>query len=153
MVFVNPSRYIHSKEKPYECEHCGKGFCQSLTLVTHRANHHPEADHVTRLPSEEIRSANVDVSTISPRHSPCAADNRKEEDFVVTTTGDDDIRRNTSPASGHVTPTNMADWSRDLDKHCDNEISSTFSEPRFDPVLTSADDVEYTEELIDVEGL
>lgn len=34
------SRFIHSTSKPYQCSFCGKGFCQSRTLVTHLANHH-----------------------------------------------------------------------------------------------------------------
>ena len=32
-------RYIHSKDKPFKCEICGKGFCQSRTLSVHREVH------------------------------------------------------------------------------------------------------------------
>ncbi|KAH3825670.1 hypothetical protein DPMN_127583 [Dreissena polymorpha] len=32
-------RYIHSKEKPFKCMECGKGFCQSRTLAVHRTLH------------------------------------------------------------------------------------------------------------------
>jgi hypothetical protein len=32
-------RYIHSKEKPFKCTECGKGFCQSRTLAVHRTLH------------------------------------------------------------------------------------------------------------------
>lgn len=32
-------RFIHSKEKPFKCDVCGKGFCQSRTLQVHRAAH------------------------------------------------------------------------------------------------------------------
>jgi hypothetical protein len=35
-------RYIHSKEKPFVCDHCGKGFCQSRTLAVHRVLHADE---------------------------------------------------------------------------------------------------------------
>ncbi|GIY44166.1 hypothetical protein CEXT_812231 [Caerostris extrusa] len=35
----NSSRYIHSKEKPFKCDVCGKGFCQSRTLSVHRILH------------------------------------------------------------------------------------------------------------------
>lgn len=34
-----PSRYIHSKEKPFKCQECGKGFCQSRTLAVHKTLH------------------------------------------------------------------------------------------------------------------
>lgn len=33
------SRYIHSKEKPFKCQECGKGFCQSRTLAVHKTLH------------------------------------------------------------------------------------------------------------------
>ncbi len=32
-------RYIHSKEKPFKCTECGKGFCQARTLAVHKALH------------------------------------------------------------------------------------------------------------------
>ena len=32
-------RYIHSKEKPFKCTECGKGFCQSRTLAVHKTLH------------------------------------------------------------------------------------------------------------------
>lgn len=35
-------RYIHSKDKPFKCNECGKGFCQSRTLAVHRASHAEE---------------------------------------------------------------------------------------------------------------
>ena len=146
-------RYIHSKEKPFECEHCGKGFCQSRTLVTHRANHHPESGHLTEIP-REMSPKSDDVSIVGRAYSP---DNRKEEDFVVTTTRDD-FRHNSSPTSGQCSfsepsSTKMADWSRDHDKHLESEISSTFHEHACAMTLSSDDDVEYVDELIDVEGL
>ncbi|KAJ0065825.1 hypothetical protein NL108_000046, partial [Boleophthalmus pectinirostris] len=31
--------YIHSKEKPFKCQECGKGFCQSRTLAVHKTLH------------------------------------------------------------------------------------------------------------------
>lgn len=34
-----PCRYIHSKEKPFKCQECGKGFCQSRTLAVHKTLH------------------------------------------------------------------------------------------------------------------
>lgn len=39
------SRYIHSKEKPFKCGDCGKGFCQSRTLAVHRILHMEESPH------------------------------------------------------------------------------------------------------------
>lgn len=33
------NRYIHSKDKPFKCTDCGKGFCQSRTLVVHKVTH------------------------------------------------------------------------------------------------------------------
>lgn len=36
---VFPNRYIHSKEKPFKCQECGKGFCQSRTLAVHKTLH------------------------------------------------------------------------------------------------------------------
>ncbi|CAL4122294.1 unnamed protein product, partial [Meganyctiphanes norvegica] len=38
-------RYIHSKEKPFKCLDCGKGFCQSRTLAVHRILHMEESPH------------------------------------------------------------------------------------------------------------
>ena len=38
-------RYIHSKEKPFKCGDCGKGFCQSRTLAVHKILHFEEAPH------------------------------------------------------------------------------------------------------------
>ena len=32
-------RYIHSKDKPFKCAVCGKGFCQARTLAVHKATH------------------------------------------------------------------------------------------------------------------
>jgi uncharacterized Zn-finger protein len=37
--------YIHSKEKPFKCADCGKGFCQSRTLAVHRILHLEESPH------------------------------------------------------------------------------------------------------------
>ncbi|KAG8225521.1 hypothetical protein J437_LFUL006060 [Ladona fulva] len=37
--------YIHSKEKPFVCGECGKGFCQSRTLAVHRILHLEESPH------------------------------------------------------------------------------------------------------------
>ena len=38
-------RYIHSKEKPFKCSECGKGFCQSRTLAVHKILHMEESPH------------------------------------------------------------------------------------------------------------
>lgn len=38
-------RYIHSKEKPFKCGECGKGFCQSRTLAVHKILHMEESPH------------------------------------------------------------------------------------------------------------
>jgi odd-skipped len=38
-------RYIHSKEKPFRCAQCGKGFCQARTLAVHRILHQESAPH------------------------------------------------------------------------------------------------------------
>ncbi|KAG8315807.1 hypothetical protein J6590_063760 [Homalodisca vitripennis] len=37
--------YIHSKEKPFKCTECGKGFCQSRTLAVHKILHLEESPH------------------------------------------------------------------------------------------------------------
>ena len=37
--------YIHSKEKPFKCTDCGKGFCQARTLAVHRILHLEESPH------------------------------------------------------------------------------------------------------------
>jgi odd-skipped len=39
------SSYIHSKEKPFKCIECGKGFCQSRTLAVHKILHMEESPH------------------------------------------------------------------------------------------------------------
>uniref|UniRef100_A0A1I8N2B4 C2H2-type domain-containing protein n=1 Tax=Musca domestica TaxID=7370 RepID=A0A1I8N2B4_MUSDO len=38
-------KYIHSKEKPFKCAECGKGFCQSRTLAVHKILHMEESPH------------------------------------------------------------------------------------------------------------
>lgn len=42
---ISPLRYIHSKEKPFKCAECGKGFCQSRTLAVHKILHMEESPH------------------------------------------------------------------------------------------------------------
>ncbi|KAG8315832.1 hypothetical protein J6590_063787 [Homalodisca vitripennis] len=42
---VKSHRYIHSKEKPFKCTECGKGFCQSRTLAVHKILHLEESPH------------------------------------------------------------------------------------------------------------
>lgn len=44
-IFSNHFRYIHSKEKPFKCTECGKGFCQSRTLAVHKILHLEESPH------------------------------------------------------------------------------------------------------------
>nr|CAD7432057.1 unnamed protein product [Timema monikensis] len=39
------AKYIHSKEKPFKCGECGKGFCQSRTLAVHKILHMEESPH------------------------------------------------------------------------------------------------------------
>lgn len=39
LSLCSPCRYIHSKEKPFKCQECGKGFCQSRTLAVHKTLH------------------------------------------------------------------------------------------------------------------
>jgi len=43
--FLYIDRYIHSKEKPFKCLECGKGFCQSRTLAVHKILHMDESPH------------------------------------------------------------------------------------------------------------
>ena len=45
MLFLLFPSYIHSKEKPFKCGDCGKGFCQSRTLAVHRILHLEESPH------------------------------------------------------------------------------------------------------------
>lgn len=45
VFFVGIRRYIHSKEKPFKCLECGKGFCQSRTLAVHKILHLEESPH------------------------------------------------------------------------------------------------------------
>lgn len=44
-MFFFLCRYIHSKEKPFKCIECGKGFCQSRTLAVHKILHMEESPH------------------------------------------------------------------------------------------------------------
>uniref|UniRef100_A0A182FWF7 C2H2-type domain-containing protein n=1 Tax=Anopheles albimanus TaxID=7167 RepID=A0A182FWF7_ANOAL len=44
-LFWRKLRYIHSKEKPFKCLECGKGFCQSRTLAVHKILHMEESPH------------------------------------------------------------------------------------------------------------
>ena len=45
LSFFFSNSYIHSKEKPFKCGDCGKGFCQSRTLAVHRILHLEESPH------------------------------------------------------------------------------------------------------------
>ncbi|KAK0166156.1 hypothetical protein PV328_004603 [Microctonus aethiopoides] len=45
MHYTNAVSYIHSKEKPFKCNECGKGFCQSRTLAVHKILHMEESPH------------------------------------------------------------------------------------------------------------
>ena len=45
MLYFRDHRYIHSKEKPFKCDDCGKGFCQNRTLAVHKILHFEEAPH------------------------------------------------------------------------------------------------------------
>lgn len=45
VFFSFGNRYIHSKEKPFKCTECGKGFCQSRTLAVHKILHLEESPH------------------------------------------------------------------------------------------------------------
>ena len=38
-------KYIHSKDKPFKCEECGKGFCQSRSLAVHKILHSEAYSH------------------------------------------------------------------------------------------------------------
>lgn len=38
-LYFPPNRFTHSTRKPFPCEICGKGFCQSRTLALHRTTH------------------------------------------------------------------------------------------------------------------
>lgn len=44
-IYFSDFRYIHSKEKPFKCTECGKGFCQSRTLAVHKILHMEESPH------------------------------------------------------------------------------------------------------------
>lgn len=44
-ISFSDCRYIHSKEKPFKCTECGKGFCQSRTLAVHKILHMEESPH------------------------------------------------------------------------------------------------------------
>nr|CAI5822808.1 unnamed protein product [Callosobruchus analis] len=44
-IIISCFRYIHSKEKPFKCGECGKGFCQSRTLAVHKILHMEESPH------------------------------------------------------------------------------------------------------------
>ncbi|KAJ8020622.1 Protein odd-skipped-related 2 [Holothuria leucospilota] len=39
------NEYIHSKEKPFKCTECGKGFCQARTLAVHKTLHLQQSPH------------------------------------------------------------------------------------------------------------
>lgn len=50
-------RYIHVKEKPFRCPVCGKGFCQSRTLSSHRSNRNSMCLDTTILHQHQQRDA------------------------------------------------------------------------------------------------
>lgn len=48
-MFLLNHRFIHSKEKPFKCTECGKGFCQSRTLAVHKILHKEMSPHKCHL--------------------------------------------------------------------------------------------------------
>lgn len=58
--FCFPFRFIHSKDKPFKCDICQKGFCQSRTLQVHRISHNNSLD------VEQRRTRKVQNNIINP---------------------------------------------------------------------------------------
>ena len=59
-------KYIHSKEKPHQCEECGKGFCQSRSLAVHKILHSEAYSHkcpICKLPFAQRSSCKTHLLT------------------------------------------------------------------------------------------
>ncbi|KAG5887912.1 hypothetical protein JTB14_003009 [Gonioctena quinquepunctata] len=52
----------HSKDKPFTCPNCQKGFIRHLQLDTHFKKHHPNENFVKSEPSEELPECEVIVN-------------------------------------------------------------------------------------------
>ena len=59
-------RYIHSKEKPFRCDDCGKGFCQARTLAVHRTTHYKQQVSSSVGPNNNIDYYNAEISLYKP---------------------------------------------------------------------------------------
>lgn len=75
------SRYIHSKEKPFKCGECGKGFCQSRTLAVHKILHMEESPHKCPVCSRSFNQRSNLKTHLLTHTSETVIDDRSQQYF------------------------------------------------------------------------
>ena len=66
-------QYTHAAVKPYNCNQCGKGFCQARTLAIHKTNCQikEDDDEIDVCSNDVDNEAFEDQKIVKEEHSKC----------------------------------------------------------------------------------
>lgn len=167
------SRYIHSKEKPFKCTECGKGFCQSRTLAVHKTLHLEESPHKCQVCNRSFNQrSNLKTHLLTHTdHKPyecstCGKVFRRNCDLrrhaLTHTIGGDtaaDLTENGDRAENRITDDDDADddelTDRRLDEDDDNDTVLEVDSPVHSPievVSVHGDDAEHERADLERDG-
>lgn len=156
------SRYIHSKEKPFKCNECGKGFCQNRTLMVHKNQHLPNSPYNCATCGRSFNQrSNLKTHLLTHTDSKpysckeCGKDFRRKCDLrrhaITHTAGNNSASNNLVNTSQNSTSSSDSNFEviktavfDELKKNSDGEESQSSSEmdqEESDFVIISKDDV------------
>lgn len=154
-IFVSCFRYIHSKEKPFKCTDCGKGFCQSRTLAVHRILHMEDSPHKcstcgrTFNQRSNLKTHLLTHTDIKPYNcASCGKEFRRNCDLrrhtlTHASSGGCENNNGLSPVDGApVSPSSV----------CDSGLESGDQDPGFDDDDESDSLSNHENEIVDVEN-